>query len=118
MIPFYLIPGMLGFLFGSFLNDPIASSITFALLGMTTGLSNSFSGTFWPEFFGTKHLGDVRAVSTSSMVIASALGPLFSGFLLDLNISLSVQFQLMAMIMSICTVGLGIISLKTKSEMS
>ena len=118
LVPFYLIPGMLGFLIGSFLKDPIASSLTFALLGMTTGLSNSFSGTFWPEFFGTKHLGDVRAIATSSMVIASALGPLFSGFFLDLNISLSVQFQLMALIMSICTIGLGIISLKTKSDMS
>jgi len=117
LVPFYLIPGMLGFLIGSFLKDPIASSLTFALLGMTTGLSNSFSGTFWPEFFGTKHLGDVRAIATSSMVIASALGPLFSGFFLDLNISLSVQFQLMASIMIICTIGLGIISLKTKSDM-
>ena len=114
LIPFYLVPGILGFILGSFLNDPIVSAIAFAFLGMMQGLSNAFSGTFWPEFFGTRHLGDVRAIAASSMVIASALGPLFSGIFLDAHVSLSSQFQMMALIMSFSTIGLWMIVLKTK----
>ena len=114
LIPFYLIPGVLGFILCSFLNDPIISSLAFAFLGMMQGLSNAFSGTFWPEFFGTRHLGDVRALATSSMVIASALGPLFSGVFLDAQVSLSSQFQIMALIMGFSTIGLWMILMKTK----
>ena len=78
------------------------------------GLSNAVSGTFWPEFFGPRHLGDVRAIATSSMVIASELGPLFSGIFVDEHVSLTSQFQIMALIMGFSTIGLWMILMKTK----
>ena len=44
-------------------------------------------GTFWPNYFGTKNLGSIRSLSTSSMVFGTALGPFLVGQILDFNIS-------------------------------
>ena len=97
-----------------FLKDPIFFVIPFSLLGIMQGISNSLSGTFWPEYFGTKYLGDVRAIATSFMVIASALGPFLSGLMLDNQINLNVQFMMMSFVMSLSAIGLIYLSIKTK----
>ena len=47
----------------------------------------TIGSTFWPNYFGTKNLGSIRSLSTSSMVFGTALGPVIVGQLLDLNIS-------------------------------
>ena len=101
-----------------FLKDPILFIIPFSLLGIMQGISNSLSGTFWPEYFGTKYLGDVRAIATSFMVIASALGPFISGLMLDNQINLNTQFIMMSSIMSLSTIGLFYLSKKTKKNFS
>ena len=114
VLPYYQIPGVLGFLSMIFLKDPIFFVIPFSLLGIMQGISNSLSGTFWPEYFGTKYLGDVRAIATSFMVIASALGPFLSGLMLDNQINLNVQFMMMSFVMSLSAIGLIYLSIKTK----
>ena len=57
---------------------------------------------FGQNIFGTKYLGDVRAIATSFMVIASALGPFISGLMLDNQINLNTQF----IMMSFCNVAI------------
>ena len=114
VLPYYQIPGVLGFLSIIFLKDPIFFVIPFSLLGIMQGISNALSGTFWPEYFGTKYLGDVRAIATSFMVIASALGPFLSGLMLDNQINLNVQFMMMSFVMSLSVIGLIYLSIKTK----
>ena len=114
VLPYYQIPGVLGFLSMIFLKDPIFFVIPFSLLGIMQGISNSLSGTFWPEYFGTKYLGDVRAIATSFMVIASALGPFISGLMLDNQINLNTQFIMMSFVMSLSAIGLIYLSINTK----
>ena len=57
--------------------------------GATLGLSNGFimtiSTVIWPNYYGRRHLGSIRGVTTSGMVIFSALGPLPFGLLFDLT---------------------------------
>ena len=118
VLPYYLVPGVFGFFSIVFLKDPILFIIPFSLLGIMQGISNSLSGTFWPEYFGTKYLGDVRAIATSFMVIASALGPFISGLMLDNQINLNTQFIMMSSIMSLSTIGLFYLSKKTKKNFS
>ena len=114
VLPYYLVPGVLGFFSIVFLKDPILFIIPFSLLGIMQGISNSLSGTFWPEYFGTKYLGDVRAIATSFMVIASALGPFISGLMLDNQINLNTQFIMMSFVMSLSAIGLIYLSINTK----
>ena len=56
----------------------------------------------------------MRAIATSFMVIASALGPFLSGLMLDNQINLNVQFIMMSFVMSLSAIGLIYLSIKTK----
>ena len=114
ILPYYLLPGILGFYLITLFKDPVLCVIPISLLGIMQGIGNTLSGTFWPEFFGTKYLGEVRAVATSFMVIASALGPFISGLMLDNQVNLNQQFFLMSILMAISTIGLVYLSIGTK----
>jgi len=56
----------------------------------------------------------VRAIATSFMVIASALGPFISGLMLDNQINLNTQFIMMSFVMSLSAIGLIYLSINTK----
>jgi MFS family permease len=38
----------------------------------------------WPNYFGRKHLGSIRSIATTAMVIGSSLGPLPFGYAYDI----------------------------------
>lgn len=55
------------------------------LYSILHGLFNAFNlvgiGVLWPNYFGRKHLGSIRGMATTAVVIGSSLGPLpFGGF--------------------------------------
>ena len=83
ILPFYLLPMSLGMLIFSFGNTYLHAMIGLAFLGMTQGLAMTIGGTFWPNYYGTKNLGSVRSLSTSTMVFGTSLGPAIVGMLLD-----------------------------------
>ncbi len=83
ILPFYLLPMSLGLLIFSFGNTYLHAMIGLAFLGMTQGLAMTIGGTFWPNYYGTKNLGSVRSLSTSTMVFGTSLGPAIVGMLLD-----------------------------------
>ncbi len=67
-----------------------------ALLGMTNGAAVALVGTLWAEFYGTKHLGAIRAIAVAMMVFGTSLGPGVTGALIDLGIGIETQFFWMA----------------------
>jgi len=83
ILPFYLLPMSLGLLIFSYGDTYLHAMIGLAFLGMTQGLAMTIGGTFWPTYYGTKNLGSVRSLSTSTMVFGTSLGPAFVGLLLD-----------------------------------
>lgn len=56
-----------------------------ALLGLSIGFIMPISAVIWPNYYGRRHLGSIRGVAISGMVIFAALGPLPFGFLFDLT---------------------------------
>ncbi|MCH8188042.1 MAG: MFS transporter [Proteobacteria bacterium] len=67
------------------------------LAGLTVGMVTTFFGTFWPEAYGTRHLGAIRSAGLALMVFSSALSPVFMGVLLDWGVtieSLTLAFAL------------------------
>ncbi len=73
-----------------------AAALAMALLGAMQGAGSALSGAFWPEMYGTRHLGAIRATASSAMVFATALGPGLSGWLLDLGVGFETQLSGMA----------------------
>jgi MFS family permease len=62
------------------------------------GAGSAVLGAFWPEYYGTRHLGAIRSVATSLMVFATALGPVITGALIDAGVDYDRQLQGMALI--------------------
>lgn len=83
LLPVYLLPMALGIS----LLGPGGSAgswhLMMALYGLTQGASSTLMGSLWPELYGTRHLGSIKALATSAMVLSSALGPGISGLLID-----------------------------------
>lgn len=85
LIRIYLFPFAVAFAVIS-----LATSISFVAVGLMifgigAGLQATVPTAFWAEYFGTKHIGAVKAISTSVMVLGSAIGPGISGMLIDLG---------------------------------
>ena len=80
------------FLLFSYGQSLIAALVGFVFLGLASGANATLPTAFWPEFFGTKHLGSIKAAAAAAMVLGSAIGPTITGILLDFNLSLEIQY--------------------------
>ena len=59
---------------------------------MTSGSNATLPNAFWAEFYGTKHLGALKAMAAAIMVLGSAIGPGITGLLIDLGAGLEMQY--------------------------
>ena len=73
------------------LSAPFTIIIFMMLLGFSYGMSSVLFGAIWPEVYGTRHLGSLRAVTVSLMVFMSAAGPGVTGILIDIGIPFNLQ---------------------------
>lgn len=97
LLPWFLLPLAIACLvLGSF--DAQWSAFAFmALLGISNGFSSTLFGSLWPEIYGTRHLGAIRALVVAIMVFASAMGPGLTGFLIDHQVSYPAQIVAMGL---------------------
>jgi MFS family permease len=70
-------------------SGPALALVFFGLVGLTSGCTNVVIAAVLAELFGTRHLGKIRALAGAFMVVASALGPVGAGLLLDANVSIA-----------------------------
>lgn len=61
------------------------AALAIGLMAVTFGAGATLPGAFWAEFFGTRHLGAIKALATAVMVLGSAIGPWVTGALIDLG---------------------------------
>jgi len=69
-------------------SGPILAPVFFGLIGLSAGGTNVVVAAVLAELFGTTHLGKIRALAGAFMVVASALGPVGAGMLLDAGVSI------------------------------
>ena len=91
LLPFVLLPLGAACLVLGFVAAPWAPFAFMALVGMSNGLSTTLFGAVWPEIYGLKHLGAIRAVVVSAGVFASAAGPGITGYLIDAGVDYPAQ---------------------------
>lgn len=92
----FLLPLAAGFCVVAVAEDLWVAAIGVALIGTVQGLSTSVVGAFWPEHYGTQHLGAIRSISGAVMVFATALGPAITGYLIDAGVDYQLQLLVMA----------------------
>lgn len=59
-----------------------------AIIGLGGGIMSITGGPLYAKMYGTKHYGSIKSLSIISMVVASAVSPPLTGYLLDTNISI------------------------------
>ncbi|WDI30181.1 MFS transporter [Hyphococcus flavus] len=111
VLPFFLLPLSAACLLASGATGALGLFSFMGCLGVSYGVSSTLFGALWPEVYGVKHLGAVRSVIVSAMVLATAAGPGLTGTLIDSGISLPQQLAFMsaycvgiAMLMALATI--------------
>mgnify|MGYP003789650035 CR=1 FL=1 len=61
------------------------------LLGISYGFTNTVFSALWPEIYGLRHLGAVRATIVAIAVFATAAGPGLTGYLIDAGVGFPAQ---------------------------
>lgn len=96
LLPFYLIPLCLASLAVGVLT-PLWGIYAFMLLvGLSYGFTSTLIGALWPEVYGIRNLGSVRAIAVAASVAATAIGPGLTGYLIDQGIALPRQMIYMS----------------------
>nr|WP_174839867.1 MULTISPECIES: MFS transporter [unclassified Ruegeria] len=92
MIPYYQLPIALGFVTLALTTSIAGATLGLVLLALTAGANSTLPSAFWAEFYGTRHIGAIKAMATAVMVLGSAIGPGLTGVLIDWGVSLDTQF--------------------------
>lgn len=108
LLPFYLLPAAGGFALFATSEALFGIAAGMALMGLTTGMNATVMTAAWVEFFGTRHIGSIRALAMAVMVLGSALGPGFSGILLDAGVLLARQYLGVALFFMLASAAVAI----------
>lgn len=86
LYPIYLVPFALGIAALVAFTHPLAAVCYLAGAGITVGMGGNLKTALWVELYGLGHLGFIRGLASSLVVVAAAAGPLFWGHALDLGL--------------------------------
>ncbi len=92
LMPFYQLPMVISFLAFSMADGPGGAFVGFLFLALTSGANATLPNAFWAEFYGTAHIGAIKAMAAAVMVLGSAIGPGVTGLLIDMGLGLEQQF--------------------------
>ena len=96
LMPFFHLPMIAAFLTFAGASQPAALAVAFFFMALTSGAMQTLPNAFWAEFYGTAHIGSIKAMAAAVMVLGSAIGPGLTGWLIDLGFGLERQFVAMA----------------------
>ena len=92
LIPYYQLPMVAAFVIFAATTSVWGIVFGFVALALTTGGNTTLPNAFWAEFYGTAHLGSIKAMATAVMVLGSAIGPGITGVLIDFGVALDQQY--------------------------
>ncbi|MGE0007507.1 MAG: MFS transporter [Parvibaculaceae bacterium] len=87
-MPVFLLPLMLSCLLLAASAHPLVAPAFMILIGLNTGIYGIVSSAIWPEIYGVRHLGSIKAFAQSAMVLASGLAPVVFGILIDRRVAM------------------------------
>lgn len=103
LLRFYLLPLLLALAVVGFVPGVWAAPLYLGLAGLCIGTAGTLMGALWPELYGLRHLGAIRAMAHGAMVLGTAAGPVLIGLLLDAGLSLRTLAILMMAYVSVAT---------------
>ena len=96
MLPYHLAPLALGCLALALVSSQWIVIPFMILTGVSNGFSLTLYGATWPEAYGVRHLGSIRAAVTMGVIFAAAACPGLAGLLFDRGIGFDNVLLLLA----------------------
>jgi MFS family permease len=87
----YLLPYAAAFAVLAFADTLPVAALGLMLFGVGSGIQSTLPAAFWSDFYGTRHIGGIKAVSNSVAILGSAIGPGVSGALIDQGLTFPEQ---------------------------
>jgi MFS family permease len=91
LMPIYILPYVLAFILHWYAPSLGWTAFAVILMGLAGGGQGTILNACWAEFYGTKHIGAIKSSAAALMVFGSAVGPGFSGWLIDRGVSFERQ---------------------------
>ena len=91
VVPFQMLPFALSFAVLAYADTLFMAGVGLVIFGVGQGIQSTGASAFWPEYYGTKHIGAIKAVAAALMVFGSAIGPGVTGAFIDLGITFPEQ---------------------------
>jgi len=86
VVPFQLIPFGVSFVVLALADTIFMAGVGLVIFGIGQGMQGTATAAFWSVFYGTKHLGSIKAAATALMVFGSAIGPGITGAFIDFGV--------------------------------
>lgn len=96
VFPTALLPSIAAFIVFAWAATPLHAGIGLTLLALTQGAQATLPSAFWAEFYGTRHIGAIKAMGAAVMVSGTAIGPGVTGYLIDAGVRIEDQYLLIA----------------------
>ena len=110
LLRFFLLPLTLGLVLIAGIDKTYAAPIFMILIGASTGAASIVLNALWVELYGIGYIGSIRSMCFSMVVFSTAISPALIGLLLDIGITLKVQFIIFAIYTFICSIIFAILT--------
>ena len=111
LMPFTLVPIAAALLMINLVDSYWVIWPYMVLLGVGSGLAQTAQSALWPECYGVRYLGSIKSLYWTFVVFASALGPVWLGYLVDQGYSFQ-QAVLTMVVYLVLATGLMMIGLR------
>ena len=86
-------------------DSSVTAFVFLGLIGISNGFANVLGSATWAEIYGVKHIGSIKALTTSLMVFSTAFGTALFGILIDSGFSIE-QIALISFIYVLISLAL------------
>ena len=88
------------------------------IFGLGQGMMGTVPAAFWAEFYGTRHIGSIKAAAAALMVFGSAVGPGVTGVLIDWGIDYPAQMLGLTVYFVTAAVLAGLASTRARAALA
>ena len=110
LLRFFLLPLAFGLLLIVATDKAFAIPIFMILMGASAGSATIVISTLWVELYGINYIGSIRSMFFSMVVLATSISPALMGLLLDIGVTLEIQFIIFTIYIFICSIIFAILT--------